>query len=317
MVSVSKGEYRYGFNGKETDNETGLQDYGERIYNCSIAKFLSADPLIVKGKQYPWYSHYHFAGNTPISAIDLDGLEAFYVHGTWSNPSTFSKSTIITVNQITSNTKSIEFKWSGNNTTNARKKAALELVDVVSKNRDPSQPLTLVGHSHGGNVAILTANILKKKGIKVDNIITINTPVRENQLDIGASMKHVNIYHDNDPVQLNGGNLANIPDKAIVIPVQGGLSNTPLVIPTSFEGSKIGTGEIGPAGSSFKSAINIRVPFDKYNIHNTHNTPNKWQESLDKAINHKLNIIPPPKKIFSPQDNTSLIPSVDKRKNED
>ncbi len=75
MVSVSKGEYRYGFNGKETDSETGLQDYGERIYNSSIAKFLSADPLIVKGKQYPWYSPYHFAGNTPISAIDLDGLE--------------------------------------------------------------------------------------------------------------------------------------------------------------------------------------------------------------------------------------------------
>jgi RHS repeat-associated protein len=79
MVSVSKGEYRYGFNGKETDNETGLQDYGERIYNSSIAKFLSADPLIVKGKQYPWYSPYHFAGNTPISAIDLDGLEEFVI----------------------------------------------------------------------------------------------------------------------------------------------------------------------------------------------------------------------------------------------
>jgi RHS repeat-associated protein len=77
LSSVSKGVYRYGFNGKETDSETDLQDYGERIYNSSIAKFLSADPLIVKGKQYPWYSPYHFAGNTPISAIDLDGLEEF------------------------------------------------------------------------------------------------------------------------------------------------------------------------------------------------------------------------------------------------
>jgi RHS repeat-associated protein len=75
LSSVSKGVYRYGFNGKETDSETDLQDYGERIYNSSIAKFLSADPLIVKGKQYPWYSPYHFAGNTPISAVDLDGLE--------------------------------------------------------------------------------------------------------------------------------------------------------------------------------------------------------------------------------------------------
>jgi RHS repeat-associated protein len=75
LSSVSKGVYGYGFNGKETDSETDLQDYGERIYNSSIAKFLSADPLIVKGKQYPWYSPYHFAGNMPICAIDLDGLE--------------------------------------------------------------------------------------------------------------------------------------------------------------------------------------------------------------------------------------------------
>jgi RHS repeat-associated protein len=79
MASVSKGEYRYGFNGKETDNETGLQDYGERIYNSSIAKFLSADPLIVKGKQYPELSPYQFASNTPIQAIDLDGLEAAFI----------------------------------------------------------------------------------------------------------------------------------------------------------------------------------------------------------------------------------------------
>jgi RHS repeat-associated protein len=79
LSSVSKGEYRYGFNGKETDSETDLQDYGERIYNSSIAKFLSADPLIVKGQQYPELSPYQFASNTPIQAVDIDGLEAFYI----------------------------------------------------------------------------------------------------------------------------------------------------------------------------------------------------------------------------------------------
>ena len=47
-------------------------DYGFRIYNPSIARFLSVDPL---SREYPWYTPYQFAGNKPIVAIDLDGLE--------------------------------------------------------------------------------------------------------------------------------------------------------------------------------------------------------------------------------------------------
>ena len=65
-------KYRFGFNGKEKDDETGTQNYGFRIYNPQIARFLSVDPLT---KEYPWYTPYQFAGNTPIMAIDLDGEE--------------------------------------------------------------------------------------------------------------------------------------------------------------------------------------------------------------------------------------------------
>ncbi len=70
--------YRYGFNGKERDTNLGggtHYDYGFRIYNPRIAKFLSVDPLT---KSYPFYSPYHFAGNSPIRFIDLDGLEPAY-----------------------------------------------------------------------------------------------------------------------------------------------------------------------------------------------------------------------------------------------
>ncbi len=105
--SVSNGDYRYGFNGKEKDDkgEWGgeyltsttccdsegnviinytLQksqtyyDYGFRIYNPGIGKFLSVDPLT---QEYPWYTPYQFAGNKPIQAIDLDGLEEQEVTG--------------------------------------------------------------------------------------------------------------------------------------------------------------------------------------------------------------------------------------------
>jgi RHS repeat-associated protein len=64
--------YRYGFNGKENDKETGWQDYGFRMYDPRICRFPSVDPLTAK---YPFYTPYQFAGNMPIQFIDLDGLE--------------------------------------------------------------------------------------------------------------------------------------------------------------------------------------------------------------------------------------------------
>ena len=73
------GIYRYGFNGKERDKEWGggaTYDYGFRIYNAQIGKFLSVDPL---AKSFPWNSSYSYAENQVIWAIDLDGLERFVI----------------------------------------------------------------------------------------------------------------------------------------------------------------------------------------------------------------------------------------------
>ena len=66
------GLYRYGFNGKENDNEVVQYDYGFRIYDPRLVRFNSVDPLI---KSYPWYTPYQFAGNSPIQNVDLDGAE--------------------------------------------------------------------------------------------------------------------------------------------------------------------------------------------------------------------------------------------------
>ena len=73
-------KYRFAFNGKESDPEwkgtTGaVYDYGFRIYDARIAKFLSVDPL---AKAYPMLTPYQFASNTPIWAFDLDGLESSF-----------------------------------------------------------------------------------------------------------------------------------------------------------------------------------------------------------------------------------------------
>jgi len=46
------------------------QDYGMRIYDPRLGRFLSVDPLT---KSYPELTPYQFASNKPINSIDLDG----------------------------------------------------------------------------------------------------------------------------------------------------------------------------------------------------------------------------------------------------
>ncbi len=63
---------RYKYVGKERDEETGLYYYGARYYAAWICRFVSVDPLQF---EYPYYTPYQYAGNKPISYIDLVGLE--------------------------------------------------------------------------------------------------------------------------------------------------------------------------------------------------------------------------------------------------
>jgi RHS repeat-associated protein len=69
-IEVSLKRYKYC--GKERDEETGLYYYGMRYYAAWLCRFVSVDPLQFK---YPHYTPYQYAGNKPVSFIDLDGGE--------------------------------------------------------------------------------------------------------------------------------------------------------------------------------------------------------------------------------------------------
>ncbi|NOQ26245.1 MAG: toxin [Bacteroidales bacterium] len=71
-TETETSQKRYKYVGKERDEETGLYYYGARYYAAWICRFVSVDPLQF---EYAYYTPYQYAGNKPITFIDLDGLE--------------------------------------------------------------------------------------------------------------------------------------------------------------------------------------------------------------------------------------------------
>ena len=81
--TFSSGDYRYGFNGKEKDDEVkgssgSSYDLGARIYDPRLGRWMSMDALANK---YPAISPFAFALNTPIMAKDPDGNVVIFING--------------------------------------------------------------------------------------------------------------------------------------------------------------------------------------------------------------------------------------------
>lgn len=68
--------YRYGFNGMEKDDEIkgkgNSYDFGARVYDPRLGRWLSLDPLMAK---YPNLSPFNLCNNNPIAFKDMDGKD--------------------------------------------------------------------------------------------------------------------------------------------------------------------------------------------------------------------------------------------------
>ena len=292
----------YLFNAKEFDEETGLYYYGARYYEPRVSLWMTVDPIsnydpknsenYLNGEHNGGIlNHYNlnpyiYCYQNPVKLSDPDGRQVIAVHGTFSDNRTWKDKAGInryTHKTFGNNTYNYGFNWSGGNYASMRTTAAKKLVQYAidaRKTLSYKEPLTIVGHSHGGNVGIEAINMMVNMpefdGVQI-NLLTINTPVRNDYQLSEKSLQrvtHINVYDSKDPVQVSGGNM-NHPELNIY-------KESNLI--DGF------VGEYGPAGRVFKNANkNISVdnpqPLIKWrgfktrmgDYHNSHNRVKDWE----------------------------------------
>jgi len=77
----SAGDYRYGFQGQEKDDEIkgdgNSVNYKYRIHDTRIGRFFAIDPI---ANQYPHNGPYNFSENIVIHGVELEGLEVGFIN---------------------------------------------------------------------------------------------------------------------------------------------------------------------------------------------------------------------------------------------
>jgi hypothetical protein len=214
LLAAKSGGYRYGFQGQERMDEVrgagNSWDYKYRMHDARLGRFFAVDPLY---RDYIYNSTYAFSENRVLDAIELEGREAYFIHGTikaWGIDYTghvhshqMESTDLRAVGEIFgSKTINRDFNWDGLNNDKARQSAGAELANHILNTRTGSEPITLIGHSHGGNVAIEAVNILvSQHNIPADqiNIIAVNTPAEK---DIQLANLRVNMFAVSSPTDI-------------------------------------------------------------------------------------------------------------------
>jgi RHS repeat-associated protein len=80
--NMNSGDYRYGFQGQEMDDEVKGEgnsvNYKYRMHDSRVGRFFAVDPL---APEYPHNSPYAFSENRVIDGVELEGLEVGLVIG--------------------------------------------------------------------------------------------------------------------------------------------------------------------------------------------------------------------------------------------
>ncbi|HUF10764.1 MAG TPA: RHS repeat-associated core domain-containing protein, partial [Rhodothermales bacterium] len=180
------------------DPATGLVYARNRWLDPRTGSFLSPDPAGYRDSS----NLYTFTGGDPVNRRDPTGKITIVVHGTfaanesWWNDGSFAVGIdsevgdiwkiktagnvdVSRVAQLRRFGPSGRFRWSGGNTRSDRIAGAQALADYINtiKGLFPSEPINVVAHSHGGNVATAATNAKLVNGpATIDQLVVIAKP---------------------------------------------------------------------------------------------------------------------------------------------
>ncbi len=234
---ADKNPFRYA--GEYYDQETKSIYLRARYYSPSLGRFGSVDThwnqgnMVYGDRDYkegelkqPEISSiqqsanlYVYGINNPVIYIDKSGQAVWLIHGTWSNSSTWKQDVRDNIGNFFQE-ECFTGDWEGENNKESRSEGAQKIANEIIEyhNNHPDEPIRLVGHSHGGNVAIMVVNILAENAIEVDTLITIATPVRKDYQLKAPVGQHLNVYTYGDSIQIKGGSIWRLGDANRIYP---------------------------------------------------------------------------------------------------
>jgi RHS repeat-associated protein len=167
---------RYQYTGRERESGD-LYYYRARYYDAGLARFIQPDPLgFLAGVNF-----YVYVGNSPVNFLDPTGLRTYVVHGIWSGPAAFEDFRLALLN-AEPDIRLVE--WSGNllgDTIPTTAEASSNLMRRILRELEqqplkPGEKLNLIGQSAGGIIVNNAANMLRARGVKVNNLIFMGSP---------------------------------------------------------------------------------------------------------------------------------------------
>ncbi len=243
---------RLKFASMERDDEANHFYDHARNHDFNLGRFTSPDKVGGRPSDPQSWNRYSYALSNPMKHIDPDGNLTIVLHGTGARGNgdflpggTFFQRVVQTV----PDRSYVSFQWSGANNHAARLSAARSLAaHIRSYPFSQGEPLNIIGHSHGGNVAILGVNL--GLGRPVSNLVTLGAPSRAGYhvLEPSSVQRFVNVFNSHDQVQKHGG------------------------------GDYSAAFEVGPAAQTQPFALNLNWNVDNGALgsHSSLHTPSVW-----------------------------------------
>jgi uncharacterized protein RhaS with RHS repeats len=195
-----------------------MYDYGARNYDPASGRWMNVDPLAEK---YPSYSPYSYVMNNPINAIDPDGRRVYFVAGAGNDPASQGWNYKSRFKQIwesrgindvrmmnVSHGKFGDMMFAdayrhyskvpgSNSNVKVTEKMITKAVNGILKDlkNNPlleGEQFNLAGYSYGSVLQAHVAIALADKGVKVDNLSLIGSPIP----DDSDLMKTLNEYKE-------------------------------------------------------------------------------------------------------------------------